>query len=473
MASNHQRREFIKAAALGGVAASAGCLSSVTGGGSDSSGSGGGGGGGGDGNTVEYWEYFHSQSQVAEKLMQSSVEEFQSSTDAQMKMNWASWDDINGGKWKNNIQNGNRPVIYDSTNSLDGQFIEPGWVKPVSEYKDRLSDDALQNIEWAMQMAQSCYRGFDENLYEIPIGLEVGSPFIARADHFEEAGLSIEEDFPPTDYEHLVEVATQLQENGPGDYGFQIYGAQGDVTDEALVTWTASEGGYEGMYLDEEWSDVKYDSDVWKTATKQYVDLYRKHGLSSDKAPTASNEGVAQMLIQGDVSMYQGSTKDLGLFRSRAEEMLKDGTIVFGPSWEGSAGNRGEFFTQCIALMRKPDGVSEDVWSQREELAIQWINKVLSKEFQSEVPRSLATLPVRKDVWESLHEDPALSESNYMSTLETMADGMEHGWSSHPKMNAIQYNIAGPLFQEAVRGQISPEEACTRAAEQIRDQIDL
>ncbi|RDZ62763.1 ABC transporter substrate-binding protein [Haloferax sp. Atlit-12N] len=467
MSTNHTRRQFVKAAALGGVAASAGCLSSVTGSNSGS------GGSGESGNTLEYWEYFHSQSQVAEDLMKSSVEEFQQEHDVQMKMNWASWNDINGGKWKNNIQNGNRPVIYDSTNSLNGQFIDPSWVKPVSEYRDRLDDDALSNIEWALELSQSCYRGFERDLYEIPVGMEVGAPFIARADHFEEAGLSIEEDFPPKDYDHLVEIATQLQEKGPGDYGFQIYGAQGDVTDEALVTWAASEGGYDGMYMNKDWSDVNYDSEAWKTATRQYVDLYQNHGLSSDKAPTASNEGVAQMLIQGKVSMYQGSTKDLGLFRSRASEMLQDGTIVFGPSWEGAAGNRGEFFTQCVALMRKPDGVSQDVWDQREELAIQWINKLLSSEFQAEVPRSLATLPVRRDVWDGLSEDPALGASNYISSLRTIVDGMEHGWSSHPKMNAIQYNIAGPLFQEAVRGELSPEEACTRAAEQIRNQIEL
>ncbi|WP_135303963.1 ABC transporter substrate-binding protein [Haloarcula amylovorans] len=458
------RRQFLQAAAVGGTAGLAGCIGGSDGSsGSNSSGS----------TTVGYWEYFHSQSEVAKTLMESSVEEFQNSNDVQLQMNWASWNDINGGKWKNNIQNGNRPVIYDSTNSLDGQFIEPGWVKPVSEYKDRLNEEALQNIEWAFEMTKSCYRGFDEDLYEIPIGLEVGAPFIARKDHFEKAGLSIEDDFPPENYEQLVQVAKQLQEKGPGDYGFQIYGAQGDVTDEALVTWTTSEGGYDGTYLNKDWSDVNYDNEIWKEATRKYVDLYQKHGLSSEKAPTASNEGAAQMLIQGDVSMVQGSTKDFGLLRSRAEDMLSDGTIVFGPSWEGAAGNRGDFFTQCIALMRKPDDVSADVWKQREDVAINWINKVLSKEFQQEVPRSLATLPARKDVWSTLKEDEMLNQSNFISTLETTVDGMEHGWSSHPGMNAIQYNIAGPLFQEAVRGKISPEEACDRSATQIREQLSL
>lgn len=459
-----QRRKFLQAAALSGTASLAGCVSRLTGSG---------GSGDSDGDTVEYWEYFHSQSEVATNQMESSIKEFEESTGAQMQMNWASWSDINGGKWKNNIQNGNRPVLYDSTNSLNGQFIEPGWVKPVSEYKDRLNDDALEQLEWAFEMSQSCYRGFEEDLYEIPIGLEVGAPFIARADHFEEAGLSIEDDFPPESYEELVQVATQLQEQGPADHGFQIYGAQGDVTDEALVTWTTAEGGYDGLFLNESWSDVNYDNEIWKEATRKYVDLYQEHGLSSDKAPTASNEGAAQMLIQGDVSMVQGSTKDFGLFRSRAEEMLQDGTIVFGPSWEGAAGNRGDFFTQCIALMRKPDNVSAEVWEQREATAIEWINKVLSKDFQKEIPRSLATLPARKDVWSGLKDEQVFQESNYISTLETTVEGMEHGWSSHPGMNAIQYNTAGPLFQQAVRGEISAEEACDQAAKQIREQVSF
>jgi len=357
------RRQFLQAAAIGGATAMAGCLGS------------------GGSNDFQYWEYFHSQSEVAKNLMESSVEEFQEEADVEMQVNWSSWNDINGGKWKNNIQSGTRPVIYDSTNSLNGQFIEPGWVKPVSEYKDRLDDEALQQVEWAFEMAQSCYRGFDEDLYEIPIGFEVGAPFIARADHFEAAGLSIEDDFPPQNYEHLVEIATQLQEQGPADHGFQIYGAQGDVTDEALLTWAASEGGFDGMYLNEDWTDVNYDNEIWKEVTQKYVDLYHEHGLSSDKAPTASNEEAAQMLIQGNVSMVQGSTKDFGLLRSRAEEMLMDGTIVFGPSWEGDAGNRGDFFTQCIALMKKPDGVDQETWDEHEETAIQWIKKLLTKDF--------------------------------------------------------------------------------------------
>lgn len=463
MSSETRRRQFLKAATTGAVVGLSGCISSVTGG----------GGGSGVENTFEYWEYFHSQSDVAKKLMESSVEEFQNQQDVQMKMNWASWDDINGGKWKNNIQNGNRPVIYDSTNSLDGQFIKPQWVKPVDEYKDRLNDDALKNTERAFKMAQDCYRGFDAKLYEIPIGMEVGAPFVARADHFEKAGLSIKDDFPPTDYQDLLRVAKQLQKKGPGDHGFQIYGAQGDVTDEALVTWTASAGGYDGMYLNKDWSDVNYDNDIWKKATKQYVDIYQKHNLSSDKAPTASNEGVAQMLIDGSVSMYQGSTKDFGLFRSRAEDMLKDGTIVFGPSWKGKAGTRGEFFTQCVALMRKPDGVDSKTWKQREDVAIKWINKLLSKNFQKEVPRSLATLPVRKDVWGGLKKDKAIGNSGFVSAMETTVKGMKNGWASHPSMNAIQYNIAGPLFQQAVRGKITPEQACTRAAKQLRNQVQI
>jgi ABC-type glycerol-3-phosphate transport system substrate-binding protein len=449
------RRQFLQAAAIGGATAMAGCLGS------------------GGSNDFQYWEYFHSQSEVAKNLMESSVEEFQEEADVEMQVNWSSWNDINGGKWKNNIQSGTRPVIYDSTNSLNGQFIEPGWVKPVSEYKDRLDDEALQQVEWAFEMAQSCYRGFDEDLYEIPIGFEVGAPFIARADHFEAAGLSIEDDFPPQNYEHLVEIATQLQEQGPADHGFQIYGAQGDVTDEALLTWAASEGGFDGMYLNEDWTDVNYDNEIWKEVTQKYVDLYHEHGLSSDKAPTASNEEAAQMLIQGNVSMVQGSTKDFGLLRSRAEEMLMDGTIVFGPSWEGDAGNRGDFFTQCIALMKKPEGVDQETWDEHEETAIQWINKLLSKDFQKEVPRSLATLPARRDVWSTYGDDTAVSQSNFISTLETTVDGMEHGWSSHPGMNAIQYNIAGPLFQQAVSGELTAEEACDQAAAEIRDQVEF
>lgn len=460
MPAGNTRRNFLKAAGATGLAATAGCLGI--------------GGGGSGKTTVQYWEYFHSQSEVANELLTSATQSFQKEHNINFQVNWASWSDINGGKWKNNIQNGNRPVLYDSTNSLDGQFIEPGWVKPLSEYKDKLDDEAVKNIEWALDMASSAYRGFDGDIYEIPIGMEVGAPFIVRTDHFEEAGLSMEDDFPPKDYEDLVRIAKKLDQDGPAPNAFQVYGATGDVTDEALVTWTASEGGIDGMYLNEDWSDVNYDNKVWKESFRKYVDLYREHGFSSDGAPTASNEAAAQMLISGDVSMVQGSTKDFGLLRSRAEDMLNDGTIQFGPSWKGAAGNRGEFFTQCVAVMRAPDDVDQATWEKKQEVAYDWINKLLSKDFQKEVPNSLATLPVRKDVQEELKgASGPVASSNFINALDTMASDIDLAWSSQPDMTAIQYDIAGPVFQKAMLGEISPEQACDRAAKQIREQIDL
>jgi multiple sugar transport system substrate-binding protein len=460
MSSSSTRRQFIKAAAAGGTASLAGCLGSFT-------------GGSGGSTTLEYWEYFHSQSGVAEELMKSSVETFQKNHDVSMKMNWSSWNDITGGKWKSNMQNGNFPVIYDSTNSLNGQFIKPGWVKPVDEYIDRLDTEAVKNAQHAFDITNSCYRGFEADLYEVPIGLEAGAPFIARADHFEKAGLSIEEDFPPKNYDDLVRVAKQLQKRGPAKYGFQIYGSSGDVTDEAVVTWSTSAAGYDGLYLNKDWSDVNYDNDAWKTALKQWVDLYQRYGFSSQQASTASNEAVAQMLISGDVSMSQTSSKDFGLFRSRAPDMLKSGKLRFGPSWKGKAGNRGEFFTQCVALMRRPKGVDKKTWQAREDLAIEWINKLLSKEFQKQVPKSLATLPVRQDVQKSLKSSEVGGKSRFVETLDTIVSDLAQGWATHPDMTSIQYDIAGPLFQQAVRGKISPEKACNTAAKRIRNQIQL
>lgn len=467
MPNNTSRRQLLKATgAMGtvGISGLSGCIS----------GFGSGSGGSGGKQSFQYWEYFHSQSEVASELLKSSVKEFQKNNDVQLQMNWASWSDINGGKWKNNIQNGNRPVMYDSTNSLDGQFIKPGWVKPLSEYKDKLNDEALKNIQGALDMASTCYRGYDQDIYEIPLGMEVGAPFIARADHFEKAGLSIEKDFPPKDYQDLVRIAKKLKKDGPSNTPFQVYGATGDVTDEALVTWTASEGGNEGMYLSKDWSKVNYDKQVWKKNFKKYVDLYKKYGFSSDKAPTASNESAAQMLISGDTSMVQGSTKDFGTLRSRAEDKLKDGTIVFGPSWKGSAGTRGEFFTQCIAVLRPPKNADKKKWKKKQEVAYDWINKLLSKDFQRKVPKSLATLPVRKDVQKELKNGsgPA-TKSNFISALDTMASDIDYGWASHPDMTAIQYDIAGPIFQQAMLGKISPEKACDKAAKQIGNQLDL
>lgn len=470
MVSSSKRRAFLKGTGASGIVALTGCLSGNSGG---SNGGTAGSGSSGNVPTLEYWEYFHSQSEVASKFMKQSVKEFENNHEVKMKVNWSSWSDITGGKWLNNIQSGNRPVIYDSGSVHDGQFIKKGWVQPVSNYKDRLNDEAVKNAQKAFERAYGCYRGFEEDLYEIPVGQEMSSPFIARADHFRKAGLSIEEDFPPQDYQDLVRICKQLKQNGPAKYPFQIYGASGDVTDEAIVTWTTSNSGYQGTYLNEDWSKVNYNNETWKDALTKWVDLYRKHNFSSPKAPTTSDEGATQMLINGSISMFQGSPKDFGILRTRAPDMLKSGKIQFGPSWPGRDGSRGDFWTQCVGLMKKPSDVDEQTWSKKEDLAIDWINKMLSQDFQRQVPKALSTFPVRQDVQKNLEGSEFVGKSNFITALNTMAENVEYAWSSHPDMTPIVYDIAGPLFQQAVRGKISPDKACTKANQQIKNQIGI
>lgn len=56
-------------------------------------------------------------------------------------------------------------------------------------------------------------------------------------------------------------------------------------------------------------------------------------------------------------------------------------------------------------------------------------------------------------------------------TAFTIAEGSEYGWQAHPEMSDIQYNIPGPIFQQAMTGDLTPEEACDQAAQQIRNQV--
>lgn len=89
------RRRFLKGAGTAGVAALAGCL--------------GVGGGGSDKTTLQYWEYFHSQSEVANELLTTATDEFQQENDVNLQVNWASWSDINGGNGRTTSRTGTGP----------------------------------------------------------------------------------------------------------------------------------------------------------------------------------------------------------------------------------------------------------------------------------------------------------------------------------------------------------------------------
>jgi len=482
--SNHaSRRAVLKTLGAAGISAGlAGCAGSSDSGATETSGSGantsreqgttiGGTAGASDvsGVTIEWWDLMHRQSQTSKDWVESIKQKYEEETGNTLSMSYETTQAVQSGTWLTEMEQGKGPIVFDGSVVRMGSFIDAGHVTPWSDFSDQFDSERLSSIEWSDEIVQSAFSGFEgDKIWSMPIGFILQAPIVARADHFEEAGLDIENDFPPESYEDLISTAQKLQEDGPGDYGFQVHGAPNDITDEISPTWAVGIGGGDGRYVNSDWTDTLYDSDAWKTSLKRQVDLFRNKELSPPDTPTASDEDACQSIIDGRASMSQVGMYNYGLFADRAQDELNNGVFQFGPAWEGQSGNRGMFgSTTTMNLAAKPESMDDETWEKKKNAAIQLMEMMLSPEIQKEIFAKVGPLPANRNVWEEVRGQ----ESNFINTAISMANSAEYGWQAHPDIQDIKANIPGPILQRAMNGSISAEEACDQAAEQIRNQI--
>jgi ABC-type glycerol-3-phosphate transport system substrate-binding protein len=284
----------------------------------------------------------------------------------------------------------------------------------------------------------------------------------------------LESDFPPENYEQLIQVAKQLQEEGPGKFGMQVHGSQGDVTDEITVVWTVAEGGHEGNYINEDWTDVNYDNQIWIDAFEKNVEIYREHELSDEGTPTSSDERATRLMMSGDVSMSQINAQNFAMFLNEAPDLIENGDIRFGRAWEGDAGYAGTGFIATFALCNPPSDADEQDWETAQQGAIQFIESFLGADWQTEWAELFGHVPAREDVWEDIAEQMTNEEEvRFGESIISTADKMGPAWPSHPELAFVKAQAPGPEFQKALRGELTTEEALNNAAQIVRDQTSL
>lgn len=459
------RRRFLELTGASVATGLAGCLG-------DSNGSGDGNGAGSDGggqttgtprsttelaDSFEWWDTINVQSQAAREAIDQAGKQWSKENDVNVKVNFSGYGQLFGQKWIQAFQNLEYPHVYTTDMAFTGKLMPGGWIKPLHRWESNLTSGVSETTAWADSLVDMKYSGFGQS-FEFPIGWKPHNPFIARMDHFEEAGLDPEEDFPPKSYDHLVEVATTLQNDGPGDFGFHIFGNNFDWQD-ILQTFATAEGGKEGLFVNENWSELLINNDHWKEWANKYADLYLKHGVSGPNTPAASDEDMIPLINNGKVSMTQPEILAHPAFVDRAPEKIKDGTIRWGPMWKGEAGFRGTIQMKGIGITRPPKGVDEDEWNLKSRTAIKFMNEtILSKEFQANLPNTVGMMPIRDDVWEQTSV-PAEEEHRLLESSFKMQEDIEHTWSNHPSGLTWRNNIPQNYIPPMLKGELEPGEA--------------
>lgn len=478
--TSRRRRNVIKGLGAAGIVGLAGCAGG--GGGGEGDGSGGSGGTTTTGSSTQkefsdvsfrYWNIINIQNRNARELSQNIIQEFEKETGATVQINFSGYSDMIGSKWRTAWSNDNYPVVYDSLTYLAGHLNHK--VVPVGNYIDKLDDKLVEKYQWIMDlMAKETYRGHAgsglDRVYEVPFGLDVREPNIFRNDHFEQAGVSLEDTTPWDSYDELVSTMKTVMNNGPASTGYQVYGVAHDWSDVQLVPWLIANGGAEGLYVGENAQKANMDTQTWIDTFTDYVNVYRKHNLCGQQTPQMSDEKTVPNIIGGNWSGGSMDPFNHPSLTRQAPDLANSGKVQYTPQLQTSNLEKGGFIwsTVGLALTKKPPGVAESKWNRKQEAAIRLMEKFLEKDLQRSSWDGFGTLPARKDVWSDLERNP----HGLLDVLTTMAEETQYSISARPGIGKIYSTLTGPTAQQALRGDITPEEACTQIAQDSQQLID-
>jgi ABC-type glycerol-3-phosphate transport system substrate-binding protein len=429
------------------------------------------------GQSFSFWSVDWSQSEAAEAYVDDTVSDFESNTGASIELRKAENPAGNQQVWVQAFENNDYPHVFEAGANV-GTMVDLGVVKPVSEYIDFFSDEFREQFEPWMESAAAQMKGFDGDMQEtiLPLFGDARSPMVTRRSFYEETpGLS-PEDFPPSSYDGFLEQARTLQEDGPVDYGTLIFGGAGDILDNNLPVWAFQEGGIpDGMLFSPDWEDVQLDNDTWKAAFKNYVEIYTEEELSPPFTPSSEDEQIGALLREGRVGLGWHELFTFPQIKEQVPEIVDD--LMYGVMW-GSEDNpeavaRGNIAGFCFTYA--PDGEDPDEWENAQRAAAQYIEQTYgSVDYQVRASQDYGRLPLREDSWD---ETEQLAEDDDNVVIPTMFDildelqGTEFFSQNHPRNIAVTYTDVPPNLQEALTGDVSPEEACENAAEAARERL--
>lgn len=459
------RRQFIKGAGTIGILGLSGC----TGGGNSEGGS-----GQFSDVTFEYWDTNNVNTAAAKENIQKKIKEFEQDTGATIKTNLTSHGELLTPKWPQAFNQGQGPHLYTVDQLLTGRVQSTGLVKPASEWMPEvLTDEAQSNLAWLNDIHKKAAgvgskNGFPHT-FEVPFAYTPGALYTGRMDHFEKAGVSAEDNWPPQNYDHLIEVATALDNDQ--HEGFQVLG---DTWDWGIgMMWTLADHGADGKMVNEKWTDVQFQNDAWMDWAQKWHDTYNNHDLGTPGTPTMSDEKVSQLVPSGQLSIGFPGMKNHPTIMEQGGEMMQNGTMQYGRPWTGDANEPGYILTYGVGILKKPDGVDQDQWDRELEAVYEFLRRTyFNKEWQRNFPQELGLMPGRKDVWDSV-KPPGESGHHLWRESRKVGETAKRGFSVHPSGVLTSFSEGAPYIQQMLKGDIGPEEAMNQVASTVRENVEF
>ena len=282
---------------------------------------------------------------------------------------------------------------------------------------------------------------YQDKMWGLPFDGETTGLFY-RTDRFAEAGIA----GPPTTWEEFRADAEALTDKANDKYGFEMF-----ATESAYYwyPWLYQAGG---DVLNQDGTDIAFDSPEGKTAAQFYVDLAQ---FSPPDYFNSNSYDGRVAFAQGDVAMYMAGAWFAGTLSDEFPDI--EGKWAAAPLPDGEAGCKTTIAGDSLVMFNKSK-VSDAAWLWMEFLSQP--DKLAAWTYKTEG----TLLPPTT----SLLEGPELEQEK--PVLKPFADLMACGVASsvnNPRYPRIE-TILNEELGKAIYGDQSAEQALTNTAEQGR-----
>jgi multiple sugar transport system substrate-binding protein len=403
--------------------------------------------------TIDYWNMIGVQSKLARQISEDIVDAFQQRTGCTVNVTWNGYGDIIGPKYRTNFAGGIMPTVMDTSCRWATQLRD--YLYPLDDFIDAAWDEeARGGVEWMFPLLERQNRGFDDPKLKLalPFNLVPQAPYLARRDHFEDAGIDFDANYPIRDTDHYIELCKQIQAEAGVPYPTEIYGKIWDVGDTQLNGWVRSLSIEDSDFLNEDWTKSTARSEAWMQGMQFYVDVFRKHQLSSPNTPQSTDEDTVDQFILGRKSIIHCDILNRGTLLDRMPDEVKDGAVMWGPHFPITGGTTG---SQCFLSMNalyivRQEGPDAEI---KQQAAWEFIKEWYSPENMLAIANS-SGLCARRDLWEQLKGQP---DRAHEASITTVGDN-PGVWTGHPRSVDIQYNLFAPHAQKMLQGTSVQEE---------------